>query len=410
MIDKQQVAIDKVGEGKNVFITGLGGSGKSWVIDRIMEKYSQDTIICAPTGVAALNVKGQTCHSLFGLPIGLPTEHDKYSLNKNMKALFTSNIIKRIVCDEVGMLRADYLDIINTKLQAIKRNKLPFGGLQMIVVGDFFQLDPIVSDRETQYFYKNYSSAFCFTSKCWDFETIELDKSYRQEDDRQVKILNSIRKKDRHYNLAIRKIIEESKKYDPNEDILHLCCYKKDAAIINDRWYNKVQGSSHTYNAVSYGKWNDPPVEDCIQLKVGCKVIICANDRDKEYVNGDRGTVKILTPTHVLVELMDGRTVHVVKNRWEKFKYSTKGGKLSKDIESTFEQIPLRLGYSITVHKAQGCTLQDVALDFGRGCFTHGQGYVALSRIKDIRNIRLVKPIKTSDIICKQEVKDFYGR
>lgn len=408
--DKQQEAIGLINKGESIFITGSAGKGKSWVIDQVADN---NTILAAPTGIAALNIGGSTCHKLFSLPIGLPQPSDKYTISKKTRGLFsTHSNVKRLIIDEIGMLRVDYFDLISEKLKIIRNNDKPFGGLQVVVVGDFFQLEPIVSQKEWDIFFESYSSSFCFTSNNWIFKTIELDKVYRQSDERQVRILNSIRTKDKYYELALKRIIEECKHYDYDEDILHLCCYKNDAESINKKHYNKLTTQQYTFNAHITGidKWNDSPVPLKLELKEGCKVLVCANDIDGEYVNGDRGIVKNIYNNKIILELENGKEVVVDKFTWEKYDYTKIGKNVIKNIISTMRQFPLRLGWAITIHKSQGMTLNDCAIDIGRGCFSHGQCYMALSRIRDLKNMSLANPIHPNNIIVRQEVIDFYDR
>ena len=174
----QELAIQKINEGKNVFVTGAGGVGKSWVIKKITNR---NTVIGAPTGIAALNVGGVTLHSLFGLPIGLPTHKDKITVAAKVRKLFGINSkVNRLIIDEVGMLRADTLELIDRKLKLARQSSEPFGGIQVVVFGDFYQLEPIVSWSENKHYYKKYDSAYCFSVPTWNFETVMLEKVYLQ--------------------------------------------------------------------------------------------------------------------------------------------------------------------------------------------------------------------------------------
>jgi len=407
-VDKQQLALNKMLSGEDIFLTGLGGAGKSYTIEQFMKKRYRTTALCSPTGIGAVNVGGTTCHKMFGLPIGIPTEAEINTVNSNMKKLFGSGSIKSIIIDEIGILRADMLDIIDRKLRIATGKAKKFGGIQMMGVGDFYQLEPIRTNKEKKYFDKNYPSPFCFDSHCWDFETIELTKSYRQDKKEQVDVLNSIRTKDENFERALEYISDNAKPYTLDDPILHLSCYKKDAAIINDLWYKRLNARSKTYKAEKTGKWNQTPVDEELSLKVGCRVLIRANNTMNGYVNGDKGVVLAFEPEGVHVQLDTGVEVFVEPCKWETFKYTTSDHGLNKEVDNTFKQIPLSLGYAITVHNAQGLTLDNVALDFGDGCFSHGQAYVALSRIRDLTNIRLVDNIYPSDIICKDRVRKFY--
>ena len=406
---KQQQAIELINKGENVLMLGAGGVGKSYVIKQIAD---DSTLVLAPTGIAALNIGGMTCHRAFKLPLGLPTQKDRTTVHRSTASLFSSSKITRIVIDEVGMLRTDVLDLIDLKLQKIKRNKLPFGGIQMVLVGDFFQLEPIVGYREQSEFYSLYDSPFCFSSAAFsNFHTIELTKVYRQEDERQVKILDAIRKGTKYSWLALQRINEESKVYNPLEDRLHLCAYKKDAEVVNTRRYNEIKDKAHIFKATLQGKqckWTETPVGEIVRLKEGCKVVVCANDPDGEYVNGDRGVILRIEGKSIGVELLNGNLVWIEEYTWEKHSYKGTGKKLTKVVENSMTQIPLALGWAISIHKSQGMTLDDVVLDTGKGCFSHGQLYVALSRIKDLRRLSLTKPLTTRELIVRDDVTNYY--
>lgn len=419
-MDLQQEAIERIKNGESLFLTGSGGVGKSWVINQIVDEH---TVLCAPSGIAALNIGGITCHRAFGLPLGLVTEKDYYTIPRNMENIFSGNAVKRIVIDEAGMLRTDYFVLISRRLQRIRRNDEPFGGIQVVVVGDFYQLEPILSGSEVDFF--DYDSKFCFSSKLWTFPMIELTDVKRQSNKRQVLMLNSIRKKDRHYKKALKYIQEECKPYMPDENTLHLCCYNKDADRINQNYYSQIEGEEREFRAIFPTMWGtERPVDELLKLKVGARVIICQNCPMGSYVNGERGTVvgfEIMPDGFseaIMVEKDDGGVVvPVVRGSWEKYSYSKQKpiGKpdakeqLVKNVDAMYQQYPIKLGWAVSVHKSQGMTLDDVAIDVGSGCFSHGQAYVALSRIKDLRNLSFVKPMLPEDIIVNEEVKKFYG-
>lgn len=415
-MDKQQEAIQRINNGESLFLTGSGGVGKSWVINQIVD---ESTVLCAPSGIAALNIGGITCHRAFGLPLGIPIESDYFVISAKVAQLFSGNAVKRIVIDEVGMLRRDYLTLISRKLQRIRGNDKPFGGIQMVMVGDFFQIEPILKQDEEQYF--EFDSKFSFTSPLWDFPTIELTEVKRQSNKRQVLMLNSIRRQDKHYKKALEYIQKECKPYEPNEHTLHLCCYNRDAQKINNEYYAKIEGEEREFYAQVPPNWGaERPVDEVLRLKVGARVIICQNCPEGSYINGERGHVVdfITYPDRsqaILIEKDDGEVTPVFKGTWEKFSYSRRkkivgdGEEVVKNIDATYRQFPLKHGWAVSVHKAQGMTLDDVAIDVGTGCFSHGQAYVALSRIKDLRNLSFVKPMIPEDIIVRQEVKNFYG-
>lgn len=411
-MDKQQEAIRRIKSGESLFLTGSGGVGKSWVIEQIVDNH---TLLCAPSGIAALNIGGITCHRAFGLPLGVATTSDYGNVSAKVWNMFSGNGIRRIVIDEIGMVRRDYLGVINRKLQKIKGNRKLFGGIQIVVVGDFYQLEPILQWNESKYY--EYDSTFAFTSPVWDFPMVELTDVKRQSNKRQVLMLNSIRKKDRHHAKALEYIQNECKEYVDSEDTLHLCCYNADADRINKKYFDKIPGEVVEYKAKYSPNWGkERPVDENLKLKISAKVIICMNDKEGMYVNGERGVVLYMEEDHVCVLKEDGIPVIVMRANWEKYGYKRRPSdenpeeeEIEKEVEGVYNQIPLRLGWAVSVHKSQGMTLDDVAIDVGRGCFSHGQLYVALSRIRDLKKISFRRPVDPSDVIVHPEVKQFYG-
>ena len=405
-VDMQKIAIGRIKSGENFFLTGMGGVGKSYVIDAITDQY---TIKCAPTGSAALNIGGVTCHSLFSLPLTLPTQEDKYKVGKKMRSLIQEAGVKRILIDECSMLRADSLDLIDTKLKTMMGNKKPFGGLQMVLVGDFFQLEPVIHYTEEDEYYERYESGFCFDADCWDFDSIELTKSYRNINQTQLRVLESIRKEDKWAGRAIEWIEKNSKEYTIDRTNLHLCCYNRDANALNNIQYRALSGQEFIYKAWIEGDFSlkEKPVKEKLKLKVGARVLIKSNG--KEYVNGDRGDISFLSEQFIKVTLdRTGTEVMILPAKWDQYDYRVTAKGLEAVVKGTFNQFPITLGYATSIHSSQGSTLDDVALDFGDGCFSHGQAYVAFSRVRDLKNIALVNSIDKESIICDPRVKDFY--
>jgi len=400
----QQAAYEAVLRGENVFITGSGGNGKSYLTRALTD---ESTVVCAPTGIAALNVEGVTCHKMFGLPIGLVEAKDWHIIPRYMQ-IFKDDLIKRIIISEIGMVRADVLTLIDKRLQKVKNNTKPFGGIQMVVEGDFFQLEPIVSSAESQQYYAEYSSNFCFVSPAWNFKVYELNEPQRHANPEHYLLLNELRV---GKTKAIDKIIALAEDYDDVEDTIHLCSYKKDADAINSMWYAKIKAPETQYRAYMEGNFkpNDAPVAEIVKMKEGSKVLVCANDIFGQYVNGDRGIVTRVFPNSVLVQLVNGNEVQIQKFTWTAYDYVKVDGKLTKEIVGKYTQMPLLLGWAVSVHKAQGLTLDKAAIDVGRGCFAAGQLYVAISRVRDLTNLSFVSPISASDLIVKKEVKEFYG-
>lgn len=404
IIQKQQEAIQKIKEGKNIFLTSAGGCGKSFVVKQVYDPL--DTVLCAPTGIAALNIGGVTCHSVFGLPLQYPLLSDWGKVSKSFRELFgTTSNIRRIIIDEVGMLRAEQLDIIDHRLKLVRKNKKPFGGLQVVLVGDFFQLEPVVGKQDKILLDKDYKSPFCFHSRAWDFDTVELTEVVRQSDITQVKLLGDIRKGTEEAVTALSAIQANAQPYVNDPSTLHLCCYNQDSDTINHYWYSRIISTEKVYYA--QGKENGCNVPETLKLKVGTKVIISANDG--EYVNGERGTVERLFDSTVEVRKDNGQVVTVTPFTWEKYKLQKVNGKAKYVIDSTYTQLPLKMGWAISIHRSQGQTLDAAAIDVGRGCFSNGQLYVALSRLKDLNKISFVSHVDPTNIKVSEHVKEFYG-
>lgn len=403
----QDEAIALIKSGKNVFVTGGAGVGKSHVIKQIADK---NTLVCAPTGIAALNVGGITAHKMFNLPMGIPTQEDVNKISSKAKKLLSNKHLKRVVIDEGGMERADYLDMIDHRLKQARGNQLPFGGVQIVLVGDLFQLSPIVSGRESSLYFKKYTTPFAFGAKCWNFQTVVLDKVYRQANETHVKVLNSFRTADKWASRAFEWLGENCAPYDDEEDILHLCAYKVDAERTNNVHYSQVKAPERLYKgSTNNTKWsNDIPVPQIVKLKVGAKVIIRANDPNGEYVNGQRGTITELYASSVIVKLDSGECVEVLENTWEQYTYNATAKGLTKTVEFMYSQIPLQLGWSITIHASQGLTLGRYAIDVGRGCFCHGMWYVAISRATDLTRVSLASNVGMRDLIVDNDVREFY--
>ncbi len=410
--EKQQLVVDKIIGGANVAVVGSGGVGKSVIIKTITD-YS--TVVVAPTGMAALQIGGTTAHKAFGLPLGVPTLEDTMRASRKSTDLFNRySPVKRIIIDEVSMLRTDMLELIDHKLQLIRNNSKPFGGLQVCVFGDWLQLPPIITSSEEKAFYSQYKSPYNFTSKSFIFETIELTEVFRQSDKRQVAMLNSIRRKDKYYRHALDTIIKESLPYTPSDNTTIICCYNKDVKRYNRKYFKRLDTPIFTYKArieTLKGEpddWKQSVVPHNLELRVGAKVIFRCNDIGGEYVNGEKGEVVYLDNVCVIVKKDSGIEVEVCLNTWEKIEYKSKFGVLEKEPTSTFTQIPLALAYATSVHLVQGQTLDNIAIDVGDGCFDYGQLYVALSRCKDLKKVSFTKPPTYEDVRVNKEVIKFY--
>lgn len=414
----QKEAYEFSKSGKNVLITGSGGFGKSYLARQMQD---DRTVVAAPTGVAALNAKGVTLHKMFGLPIGLPTMRDFEKVPSKVYDMFgTNSPVNKVQIDEVGMVRSDTLHLIDKRLQKARGNKAPFGGIQIIGLGDFFQIEPILGFSEKNHFdFNTYKSVFAFDSPSWNLKEFTLTTPHRHANAKHVELLTSIRFKDENCEESLREIIKMAKPFDINEQVTMLCGFNKDAEDYNDRFYRVVKSPEKIYIAKNSGeekyKPNEMPVADILRLKVGVKVIIKANSPDGSYVNGSVGVVKEMDDEFVVVTITEegrSRDVFVEVNKWEKYDYAKTLNGLEKIVVGEFHQIPIKLGYAITIHASQGMTLEELCINMGRGAFSHGQLFVALSRIKNLENLRFSNPkaISVNDIIVRKEVLNWYNK
>lgn len=418
---EQQEALNAIRDGRNAFITGRGGTGKSFIINEICKMNPDRTILVAPTGIAALNIGGATAHKTFGLPITICTKDD-WQPDDGFIEMFNcfDDHVDTIIIDEISMLRADGFITIDRKLKRARPTKanLPFGGIQVIIVGDFYQLPPVLVNDEIDAFYDMYPSVYAFGTKVWkqlDLVYIHLTKNERTPDPNTDRAFNSIR-----LGKTIPNVLKwinkqcESNEENISEDAVTLCTRNSDAEEINDIFYSRIKSQEFTNMAELTGEFNDRPVKYDLKLKVGCRVVICANNSWEDYSNGQSGHIDHIKFTYdddayIRVILENGSAVYVKPHTWESYKYTVEDGELSKRVVGTFTQFPIKLGYGITIHKSQGLTLDECILDLGRGSFAHGQTYTGLSRIRSISKMALERPIEPNDVIVDDEVIDFYN-
>ena len=407
----------------HMFLTGNAGTGKSTILDIFRQETKKKIAILAPTGVAALNVKGQTIHSFFGFRPDITVEKIKrFYRNKNKKGLFKK--LEMIIIDEISMVRADMLDCIDAMLRLHGPDgNQPFGGIRMVFIGDLLQLPPVVRREEQSIFSTVYASPYFFSSRVFedlDFEFVELEKIYRQEDDTFITILQAIRN-----NALDEQHVERlNARFDPqfetpsNRFFIHLTTTNKKAQMINDFHLNRLFNERFKYTGNASGKFDTRmlPTAEELEIKVGAQIMMVANDREGRWVNGSLGKVvgvKAGTAGDddiLLVDLDDGTGVEVEPYTWEMFKveYNPAKDTLQTEVTGSFKQYPLTLAWAITIHKSQGKTFDNVIIDFDRGTFAHGQAYVALSRARSLEGIVLTTPFKASFVLADSTVQTFY--
>ena len=397
---------------QHFFISGKAGTGKSVLLKHFAASTKKQIVVVAPTGVAAMNVKGQTIHSLFRFNPGL-IEPNKIKLIDQTKQLL--HVVDAIVIDEISMVRADMIDGIDRMLRLAKNRKEPFGGVQIIAFGDMYQLPPVVETAELRkYFSDTYDGPYFFKAKVWQNTVLhnhELKTVFRQSNKRFKEILDAIRQgspSQQDFEILRQRIVTQ--KDLPAGDYVTLTSSNAAARKINDTHLNNLQTKSKTYSAKIVGSIasNSFPTEGQLVLRVGAQVIFIKNDPSNRWVNGTIGTVLRLLSESVIIQC-GSRQYEVFPTSWEKstYTYNEEADTIEQKVTCTFTQLPLKLAWAITIHKSQGCSYRKVAIDLRDGAFAHGQTYVALSRCRTLEGIFLLGEVRQSDIIVDPTIVDF---
>lgn len=403
---------------ENIFLTGKAGTGKTTFLKYLKQNCSKNIIVAAPTGVAAINAGGVTLHSLFQLPFHpfLPTSSNKSELLGKMKFNKRRQDILRkmelLVIDEISMVRCDTMDAIDTILRSVRRkHESPFGGVQVLCIGDLYQLPPVAQRHEWSILQEYYASEFFFDSNVVKEQMpmlIELNKIYRQKEDSFVYLLNKVR----NNQMNADDFEDLHQRFDPDfrpsldEKYITLTSHNNQADLINARELQKLLSPSFKYEAIIEEDFpeNMYPAEGTLILKEGSQVMFLKNDIEKRYFNGKIGVVKSLENDEIIVEC-DGFDINVGKETWENSRYTLNrsDGKLEQELLGTFTQFPLRLAWAITIHKSQGLTFEKVMIDAG-AAFSSGQVYVALSRCTSLDGIVLLSKIPSAAIYSNENV------
>lgn len=405
-------------EEKNLFITGRAGTGKSTLLELLRNTTKKKMVVLAPTGIAALNVGGQTIHSFFGFP-PKPLQRQDIKKRRN-RSLYKK--MELLVIDEISMVRADLLDNIDYFLRINRDIPLPFGGVQVVFFGDLFQLPPVVaSEVEAMRFQMFYETPYFFSSTVmeegFDMQMLELRKVYRQDSRHFLRLLEAVRLNRIDYE----DLEELNERYLPqflSEDFyITLTARNATANRINQRELDQLETAERTYLATVSGAFKESlyPTEAALRLKLEAQVMFIKNDPDKRFVNGTIGRVKALKAETISVEVEEKsgfrRIIEVAQVDWEVLKYQADADnpeKISTEVLGTFTQFPLKLAWAITIHKSQGKTFEKVIIDLGRGAFEHGQTYVALSRCRTLEGIVLRQKLQFKDVKIDERIIEFY--
>jgi ATP-dependent DNA helicase PIF1 len=406
---------------RNIFITGRAGTGKSTLLDYFRNTTKKAVAVLAPTGVAALNVKGQTIHSFFGFKPSITLEQvRKVRLNQDR------NIYKKldaIVIDEISMVRADLLDCMDKFLRLNgQREDKPFGGLQMIFIGDLYQLPPVTTGAEREIFRSLYETPYFYSAKAFkslEMEFVELEKIYRQRDDTFITLLNAIRNNtitEEDLALLNRRYLPDFEP-SPHEFYVYLTTTNAMAEEINNRQLDRLDGTLYTFVGRVEGEFGSEylPTAVNLQVKAGAQIMMLNNDTEGCWVNGSIGRILDIVPgtNHddvIIAELDDSDVVEIIPYTWEIFRFFAEEGQLRSEVVGRFRQYPLMLAWAVTIHKSQGKTFDRVIIDIGKGTFAHGQTYVALSRCTTLDGIILKKPVLKKHIWTDHKIVSFLTR
>lgn len=420
---------------RSVFLTGKAGTGKTTLLREIMRTTHKNAAVVAPTGIAALNAQGVTIHSLFQLPFAsfLPDEQFlpetygsvRFENRQTIRRHFSMRSVKRdiirnlelLIVDEVSMLRADVLDVIDYMLRTIRRDNRPFGNVQMLFIGDLLQLPPVVKRAEWDVLRNYYSSMYFFDAHVIRDNPplyIELEKIYRQSDPTFIQVLNHLREnyiteEDVHILNQYVKADFDIKKYP---GYITLTTHNNNADEMNQQALKELQGREYKYRAIIDGNFPDKiyPIDENLVLKKGAQVMFIKNDLnpEKRYYNGKIGHVNSISNSSIYVMLEDGQEIEVERYEWQNVSYTVDENtkEIKEEILGTFTQYPLKLAWAITVHKSQGLTFEKAVLDISK-VFAPGQAYVALSRLTSLEGLVLLKPIQLNGLSNDQAVMQY---
>ncbi|WP_128330096.1 helix-turn-helix domain-containing protein [Apibacter sp. HY039] len=433
---EQQLAFDLANyTNKNLFITGKAGTGKTTFLRELKNNTQKNTIVAAPTGVAAINAGGVTIHSLFLFPLTsfVPANdgwvdrniaitkselHQHFRYNKEKKKLLIE--VELLILDEVSMLRADILDAINWALQSVRKNPAPFGGVQVIMIGDMYQLPPVIKDEQWNLLKKYYKSLFFFDAQVLQIEQpicIEFKKVYRQEDPVFISLLNAVRFQD--YDSIDYELLHQ--RYDPDfmpeeTGYITLTTHNYIADTINQQALEKLNKPIKFFEAIIDGVFpeNSYPTEPELVLKEGSQVMFIRNDSsgEKRYFNGKIGLIEKIEDFDIYIRFENQKEPFKMEHEvWKNIKYNfdAETGKIKEEELGSFSQYPVRLAWAVTIHKSQGLTFDKVIIDAGKS-FASGQVYVALSRCRTLEGIVLKSMIRNHNIIQDEKINEFQNQ
>jgi hypothetical protein len=420
---------------QSLFLTGKAGTGKTTLLKEIIKTTHKNTVVVAPTGIAALNAGGVTIHSMFQLPFGgfIPdnsspqfSDNTKFETKATLRRHFKMSGLKKaviknmelLIIDEVSMLRADLLDAMDFMMQSVRKKATPFGGVQVLYIGDLLQLPPVIRDEEWRTLRNYYNGKFFFHSHVIQQNPplyIELSKIFRQTDDTFISVLNNLRNNTISNNdiQILNQYVNPNFDFKANKGYITLTTHNAKADTMNTQSLEDLDGKLHQYKPEIVGDFPEKiyPVDENLKLKIGAQIMFVKNDLslEKKFFNGKMGFIKSLAPKEIMVHFPDENlTIEVERYEWQNIRYNV--NEFTKEIEDevlgTFTHFPIKLAWAITVHKSQGLTFDKAALDVSQ-VFLPGQAYVALSRLRSLKGLILLSALQMNGISNDQEVMKY---
>jgi len=421
---------------KSIFLTGKAGTGKTTLLKEIIRSTHKNTVVVAPTGIAALNAGGVTIHSMFQLPFGgfIPANNVeahfsdslKFETKDTLRRHFRMSALKRhviqnmelLIIDEVSMLRSDLMDAIDFMLQSVRKKRTPFGGVQVLFIGDLLQLPPVIREEEWRTLRQYYKGKFFFHSHVIQNNPplyIELSKIFRQSDETFIELLNNLRNnKITTENISfLNQYVQPNFDLKANKGYITLTTHNAKADTINLQSINDLNGSATRYQAKITGDFPEKiyPLEETLELKIGAQIMFIKNDlsAEKNYFNGKMGFVKSISTEEIWIHFPEeNKSIEVERYEWQNIRYfvneNTK--EIEEEVLGTYVHYPIKLAWAITVHKSQGLTFDKAALDVSQ-VFAPGQAYVALSRLRSLNGLVLLTPLRMNGISNDDDVMDY---